>query len=141
MNEIKLQGSKDSHLDQGVRPKRVPLGSRNRLTIPESMVDRKEAEPRWINDRDDRIKNALEAGYVFVESNEEAGDPRAAEASKIGKRVTKSVGGGTTAFLMKLKREFYDEDQKAKLKRIDDIELGMKPQKAKEEYGPGLTNE
>ncbi len=138
MNEIKPAVSKDTRVDQSVRPKRTPLGMRNRLTF-------KDLDPaynyRIINDKDDRIKQAQIGGYEFVESTEQLGDLRVAEATKIGSRVSKPVGHGMTGYLMRIKKEWYDEDQTEKQKRVDLLEKAMKPQKAKEEYGEGLTNE
>ena len=120
------------------RPKRTPLGARNRLTFGEQ-------DPNYvyrvINDQDDRLKAAQEAGYEFVSGDGELGDKRVAEGGKIDSRISKPVGNGVRGFLMRIPREFYEEDQKAKAERIDATERAMKPNKAKGEYGPGLTND
>lgn len=123
---------------KGKRPTRTPLGARNRLTF-------KGLDPafnyRVINDQDDRLARAQEAGYEFVESSEKLGDPRVAEASAIGSAVSKPVGGGVTGYLMRIPKEFYDEDQAAKEARIKETELAMQPDKAKNQYGDGLNNQ
>jgi hypothetical protein len=120
------------------RPQRTPLGARNRLTFGEQ-------DPnfvyRVINDQDDRLKQAQEAGYEFVVSDAKLGDTRAAEGSAIDSRVSKPVGNNTRGFLMRIPKEFYQEDQKAKADKVDATEQAMKPKKAKGEYGDGLTNE
>lgn len=120
------------------RPTRTPLGARNRLTF-------KNLDPnfnyRVINDQDDRLARAQEAGYEFVESSEKLGDPRAAEGTTLGSAVAKPVGGGVTGYLMRIPKEFYDEDQAAKEARIKETELAMNPDKAKGQYGDGLTNQ
>jgi hypothetical protein len=120
------------------RPERTPLGQRNRLGF-------KDQDPnfvyRYINDKEDRLAAAQEAGYDFVVSDAPTGDKRAAEATKLGTKVSKQVGNGTTAFLMRIPKEFYQEDQKAKTQRNLSLEDDMKPDKAKGEYGPGLTND
>ncbi len=138
MNEIKPAVSKDTRVDQSVRPKRTPLGMRNRLTF-------KNLDPaynyRFINDKDDRLKLAQEGGYEFVESSEQLGDLKVAEATKIGSKVSKPVGHGITGYLMRIKKEWYDEDQLLKKERVDATERSMRPKKEKEEYGTGLTNE
>lgn len=119
------------------RPKRTPLGARNRLSFGNQ-------DPnfvyRVINDVDDRLQRAQEAGYEFVVSDEQLGDKRAAEGGKIDSRVSKPVGNGVRGFLMRIPRDYYDEDQKVKQDQIDETEKAMKPNTAKGEYGEGLTN-
>ena len=120
------------------RPKRTPLGARNRLTFGKQ-------DPnfvyRVINDQDDRLQRAQEAGYSFVVSDEQLGDKRAAEAGGVDSRVSKPVGNGVRGFLMRIPREYYEEDQTTKAERINDVEASMKPNAAKGEYGAGLTND
>lgn len=120
------------------RPKRAPLGARNRLSFTNQ-------DPnfvyRVINDQDDRLKQALEAGYQFVVSDEKLGDKRAAEGGAVDSRVSKPVGNGVRGFLMRIPKEYYDEDQKTKADKIDETEKAMKPNQAKGEYGSGLTND
>ena len=120
------------------RPKRTPLGARNRLTFDKQ-------DPNYvyrvINDQDDRLQRAQEAGYDFVVSDEQLGDKRAAEGGKIDSRVSKPVGNGVRGFLMRIPREYYAEDQQAKAERINATEASMSPNAAKGEYGSGLTND
>ncbi len=130
------------------RPKRVPIGQRNRLSlggvvIPKGMV------PRIFNDVDDRITGALEAGYQFIMSNGKLGDERCADPSKMGSFVTKSVGGGRIGYLMAIPEVYYKEDQAAKQKAVDESELAMKAPKPGTKlaedahgtvYGEGLTD-
>jgi hypothetical protein len=117
---------------------RTPLGARNRLTF--SNLD-PEFQYRVINDVDDRLMRAQEAGYEFVESPEQLGDKKVAEASKIGTSVSKPVGNGTIGYLMRIPKKWYEEDQAAKQKQIDQTEAALKPETQKDQYGPGLTNE
>jgi len=116
---------------------RVPLGNRARLSfnnLEEGYVY------RVINDVDDRIKRAEAAGYEFVESESSLGDARVADASKMGAKVSKPVGGGMTGYLMRIKKDWYDEDQQNKQKQIDSTESAMKPDNKQNQYGEGLTN-
>ena len=121
------------------KPVRTPLGARNRLTF--SGLDTKNFVYRVINDEDDRLNQAQEAGYEFVESDKQLGDIRAAEASKLGSKVSKPVGGGITGYLMRIPKEYYEEDQAAKAQKLNDLEKSMKPDASKGQYGAGLTNE
>lgn len=121
------------------RPQRTPLGARNRLTVsgkdPNFVY-------RWINDQEDRVERAKEAGYELVpKSGHAVGDPRAAEASPMGAFTSKAVGGGTTAYLMRIPKEYYEEDQAAKQSALAETERGMKPKTAQGQYGEGLTKE
>ena len=119
------------------RPKRVPLSKRNRLSFenkdPNYMY-------RVINDQDDRISRAIAGGWEHVESDAKLGDERAAEASKISSHVSKPVGNNTTGYLMRIPKEYYDEDQAEKYKRIDETEKAMTANKDEDQYGTGLTN-
>jgi len=117
---------------------RTPLGARNTLTFSDM-------EPgysyRVINDVDDRLTRAEAAGYEFVEAKKGLGDVRAAEATKMGSKVSKPVGGGKVGYLMRIKEEWYQEDQAEKARKISESEATMKASAAKGEYGPGLTND
>jgi hypothetical protein len=119
------------------RPKRTPLGQRNRLSFGKQ-------DPnfvyRVINDQDDRLSQAQEAGYEFVTGDEPLGDKRAAEGGKIDSRVSKPVGNNTRGFLMRIPKEFYTEDQNAKMGVIEEMEKALKPDKKAGQYGDGLTN-
>ena len=137
--EKENQVSKDTRSDKSVRPKRVPLGQKNRLKFEN--LDEAHFHYHVINDVGDRIKNAQRGGYEFVEAEQDPGILRVAEASQIGGHVSRSVGQGTTAYLMKIPLEWYNEDKAAEQKAVDDTEKALKPNKAKEEYGPGLTDE
>lgn len=127
---------------QANRPKRVPLGARNRLTFNNLQ---KGYKYRVINDVDDRISKALEAGYDFVESDEKLGEKRAAEGTVPGAAVKKPVGGGMTGYLMRIREDWYNEDQKEKHKQVDALEASTLPNTKDipkdEQYGSGLTKE
>lgn len=120
-----------------VRPKRTPLGQRNRLSFGKQ-------DPnfvyRVINDQDERLQQAQEAGYEFVTSNEPLGDKRVAEGGAVDSRVSKPVGNGTRGFLMRIPKEYYEEDQDSKMSKVTETEKALKPDTKRGEYGDGLTN-
>jgi hypothetical protein len=119
------------------KPARTKYSDRNRISFdgldPEYVY-------RAVNDTPGRIDKFKNMGYEFVESDKQLGDYRVAEGSKMGKAVSKPVGNGINCYLMRTKKEYYEEDQAEKAKRVDSIEAALKPAKTKEEYGPGLTN-
>ena len=75
---------------------------------------------RWINDRDGRIERAIAGGYQYVKP-EEATSVGSTEIGQgntdLGGKVSKVVSRGEPvirAYLMKIKKKYYDEDQAAK---------------------------
>ena len=124
--------------DRSISPhkKRVPLGSRNRLSF-------NNLDPNYyyrvINDTDDRIDRAVEAGYEFVVSNKRLGDIQAGDDSPVGSQVKKAVGGGTVGYLMRQPMEFHNEDQQIKMDRIDELEESTKPKAELGQYGTGIV--
>jgi hypothetical protein len=89
---------------------------------------------RVVNDTDGRVARAEEGGYEVVTSAQELGDATVDSATAVGSAVTRPVGGGVTGVLMRIKREWYDEDQVAKQAKVDAAEAGLK-QKKSGQYG------
>lgn len=107
------------------RPKkRIPVsGHRDVLTVEgkqEGYVY------RWVNDVDSRITRFQAAGYELVEADVQVGARTVDNPGKFGSVVSKNVGRGVTAYLMRIPEEFYKEDQAAKLKEVDEKEADMK---------------
>ena len=104
---------------------RIPVAS-NRAPLVYRGLDNENFYHRWVSDRDERIAMFLEAGYEFVKPTAQkiVGDPTV-DSTSIPDRVKKSKGG-TTQFLMRLPKKFYDEDQLAKQKEVDEIEASMR---------------
>ncbi len=134
---------------------RVPLGGmRPRLQLSEA--DQKEfvrrrMVPRWINDRDGRVEQALAGGYKYV-------DPKYARSlgqsainegnTDIGSRVSKVVTKGNelvmSAFLMEIPKKLYGADQAAKEDKLLEGEKGLIAGHAgganvENQYGDGVT--
>jgi hypothetical protein len=106
------------------RVRRQPVGIRNRLSV-------RGQDPnynyRFVNDQDDRVSRFQEAGYEFVPNSEvKIGDNRVDIDSTLGTNASVSVGNGMRAYLMRQKKEWYDEDQKLKQDEIDKSEAGLK---------------
>lgn len=108
---------------------RVPLGQRNPLKfreIPGYVL-------RVINDNglDTRVQDALAAGYAPVTEAELLGisevqtDGDVGRASPLSSSVRRPVGKGVTGILMKIKKEWYDEDQAKKQAKDDAIQKGI----------------
>lgn len=117
------------------KPRRTSIsGTRNVLT-----VSGKEPgfEYRIVNDDGDRISQFEEMGYEVVrDQNIKVGDRRIASPTKEGSPVQVSVGNGMKAFVMRIPKDWYDEDQAAKAKHVDDIERGtLKEAREAADYG------
>jgi len=106
------------------RVARVPF-SGPRLRLQLSDVDRKKFEdegfvPHWFNEQDGRIQRAQGGGYVFVTPDEvpSLGHGVIHQGSTdTDSKVSLIVSRGEPiirAYLMKIRKEFYDEDQAAK---------------------------
>ena len=84
---------------------------------------------RWVNDVDNgqRIQKFKTAGYEMVQEAAKVGDAVVEDNTNKTSTVTeKFVGRNTKAFLMRIQKDWYDEDQKAKARRVDQSEAGMR---------------
>lgn len=120
---------------------RVPFGSlRTKLQLSDE--DRKAFEKagyvcRWFNDQDGRIARAEAAGWEFVTQDEATSIGQGALHqgntdlnSKVSKVVSRGKENVVSAILMKIKKQFYKEDQMAKEdinRRVDDALRGGTP--------------
>ena len=106
------------------RPQRTPLANRSVLGI-------KGKEPgyvyRIVNDTGDRVASFQEQGYEIVtDSSITIGDRRVGKASADGSPVQVAVGNGIDGYLMRIKEEYYKEDQAYKEQKLSELEQSMK---------------
>ena len=81
---------------------------------------------RWVLDIGSRLEKFLKAGYETVTHPVEVGDARAAVPAQIGSGTYALSGNGTNKLvLMRIKEEYYKEDQDAKEAEIMAIEASM----------------
>lgn len=116
--------------------KRVPLHKRNILTAGKRDPN---YEYRFVNNDDGRIEQYEDAGWELV-SNGTVGDDRAGKDHPVGSATSKAVGGGKTAYLMRKKKEWFDEDYAAKQAINDKSEHGLVEQAAQGRYGKIQVN-
>jgi hypothetical protein len=115
------------------RPQRTPIGTRNVLTV-------KGKDPNYVyrvvNDVDDRIQQFKDAGYELVPDETVAvGDKRVNSATSTGSIKEVPVGKGQKAYIMRQKREFYEEDQATKLRKVAENERATKEKALDGTYG------
>ena len=107
------------------RPQRTPINGRNILTVTGK-------DPayvyRVVNNVGDRVEQFKAAGYELVPATDvKVGERRVDSASPEGSYAQVSVdAAGTKAFIMRIPKEWHDEDQKAKQKQVDVLERTIK---------------
>ena len=106
------------------RPKRTPIGTRQILSVTGKDDD---FHYRIVNDTGDRIAQFTEAGYELVDAaSHRIGDKRVNAASPEGSKAQVSVGKGDKAFLMRIPKEWYKEDQTLKQEEVNRQEQAIK---------------
>lgn len=115
------------------RVRRTPVGVRNVLTVGGKDPA---YEYRIVNDTGDRVEQFKSAGYEVVSAKDvTVGDRRVNAASAEGTAASVSVGGGTKAVVMRIKKEWYEEDQSRKQESVDQTEASTKADALKGTYG------
>lgn len=109
------------------RRSRTPLGGPTpKLQVSSDLQnENKGYHLHWFNDNGSRLQDAYNNDYDFV--TETVGDGDDAREVKLSKRVgTNDDGSPQVAYLMRKKQEWYDDDQKEKLKSVDETEASIK---------------
>lgn len=104
------------------RPERIPVsGQRNITTVHNT-------DPafvyRWVNDVEDRISRFKLGGWEHVEGAK-VGDRTVDNSGTIEGVVSKNVGSSRVAYLMRINRMWYEEDQANKAALIKEQEDAM----------------
>lgn len=116
------------------RVQRKPLFQRG----PQSIMGDKDPNYhyRFVNDTGSRIANFQAAGYEFVtDESLVVGDNRVVDASDLGSGKRVISNDGTVSYLMRIKKEWYDEDQATKAEHIAEQEKAMKQDATQGMYG------
>lgn len=107
---------------------RVPVGGqRQRMTVH----DKEDGYVyRWVNDDPGRLQRYLDAGYEFVESDTGVGEDQQDHGQPVDSTVSMQVGRtryatNGQAYLMRIRQEYYDEDQEAKREHVRETERSM----------------
>lgn len=119
------------------RNTRVPLGvARSKLTV----AGREGYIRRWVNDAEGRLQNAQDGGYEFVQNDAVAqiGDKDIDNENRdLGARVSRVVDKttGQRAYLMEIKADFYQEDQAAKIAKVEETDKRIRKGKLEDVDG------
>lgn len=115
------------------RVERTPVGQRNILTVRGKDPD---YEYRIVNDTGDRIQSFLDAGYELVQAEDvRVGDKRVDGTTPEGTKAQVSVGQGMKAFVMRIRKDWYEEDQARKQAQIAAVEEQTRQKALNGTYG------
>lgn len=120
--------------NKSARVARKPLTQRG----PQAIAGDKnpEFEYRFVNDTGSRIQNFKAAGYEFVTGDDLiVGDNRVSDATDLGSAKRVISNDGTTSYLMRIKKDWYEEDQASKAAAIKEQEAAMKQEASTGMYG------
>lgn len=115
------------------RVTRTPIGRRNLLNVRNKDP---EYQYRIVNDKEDRIQTFQEAGWELVTDGDvTVGDKRVTKASAEGTPKKVSVGQGMQAYVMRIRKDWFEEDQARKAAYVNEIESAMKAKALDGTYG------
>jgi hypothetical protein len=104
------------------RPKRIPIGTRNRLEVVGKDPN---FQYRIVNDNGARVQQFKDAGYEVVDPKEAYVALTRVDQSHPDGGASISVGGAQTAYLMKIPKELWEEDQANKQKIVKERETAI----------------
>lgn len=98
-----------------VRPDRVPVYEANRNKITVEGLDHENFQYRWVNDKENRLNVFLQAQWEFVpKKGLKAGDGGIDMSSRTTSAMSKGMGGGVVAYLMRIPKDIWQMDQNRK---------------------------
>ena len=113
---------------------RKPLHQRGPLTI--SGEKDSDFVYRFVNDVGSRVDQLKQAGYEMVtDENLVVGEARVSDAGQHGSAKRVISKDGTVSYLMRQKKEWFDEDKAAKRERNDEITNQIKSKASDGMYG------
>lgn len=107
------------------KKKRVPVGLRDPMALSQDLDPN--FEYRFVRNTPGRVQKFEEGGYEMVTGDARIGDPNIAKASNMGSAF--SIASGDNAdrvYLMRIPKQFYQEDQAAKAAKLDETEQQLK---------------
>jgi hypothetical protein len=90
-----------------------------KLGVPEELLDRKKFAYRWVNDVANRVEAMKEKDWEPVPG---VGSGTSAEARVVGTNGIKP----TNAVLMRMPKDWYEDDQKLKRKPLDEMDNAIR---------------
>lgn len=117
-----LEENRPNQVNRVKRDQRVPInGNRSVLDV---LGKEDGYHYCWVNDHN--VDKFLDAYYEFVVHAVTVGHTKIDAASADGAKVSKKVGNGLVAYLMRIPAEYYNEDVKAMNQKVDELEGSMR---------------
>lgn len=123
---------KKAEMVSTIKPKVEPRKKRKPIGVPTSKLAvavRDGYHRHWINDVGGRLAQAEEGGYEFVLKKDVvvSGEAQQGQGTRISQIVgTKETGEPLYAFLMEIRQDWYDEDQREKQRPVDETENAIR---------------
>jgi hypothetical protein len=109
---------------------RIPIGANRDITNVNDTPDG--YKDRWVNDDGSRVAKFSSAGYEHVPDADMGSSNVDGSHAKDGV-VSKDMGKGVTAYLMRQREDYFAEDQAEKQKIVDSTEESMRKANVKKE--------
>lgn len=137
MNRRNLNANQEQEVEAtSVRPKRIPVGLRPRMAVVGKSPD---YVYRWVNDDEGRISMFKAGGWQLCTNDEvDVGNFRAEQETPEGSLASMVVNPttGGKAYVMKIRKDWYDEDKAAQEADLSQKEREMlTPNTSDGEYG------
>ena len=119
------------------RPRRAPVdGPRSKMAV-------RGKDPNFeyyiATDKDGRIADLIDQGWEIVDDKDVTiGDRRVSRPSEEGSPRTVDVGNGDVGYLMRIKREWWEEDRKIKERTAAEKVTALNAQA--QEFKDGISN-
>lgn len=114
------------------RPTRKSVGVRSRLGVTNKDPN---FEYRIVTDKDGRVDQFREAGWELATGDETVGVSRLSQPSAEGSVKQVHVGNGDKGVLMKIRKDWYEEDQQAKAEFVNEKENATLNHREDGQYG------
>lgn len=115
------------------RVRRAPLGRKQILRTEGKDPN---YEYRFVVDENGRVDQFLDQDWEFVSKDQvKVGEKRVERTSSEGSKTQVDLGQGRKGFLMRIRKDFYQEDQAAKQAAVDESEASMKQPALDGKYG------
>jgi len=126
-------------LPEKVRKTRVPLGAQRIKGVVANQE--KGYHYHWVNDKPGRLDMALDGGYAFVKREGVEIGTTGNMNTNLGSMVSQYAGHDESGhpfnrYLMRIRNEYYDEDQAKKMFEVDNVDRAIRAGKFKHGANP-----
>jgi hypothetical protein len=117
--------NREASASRAKRPDRSDIPVNGRRNVLSVRGKEPGFEYRVVTDRPGRVEELQDLGYEVVTHKAVVGDKRVATPAPEGSPVKIALGKGEQGYLMRQRKEWYDEDQRRKQEEVDASEKAM----------------